>query len=111
MSHKATCYLWKSYYCESCEARESYRVIQSIKLNLKQGHLYRGINTALYSSGPRAVTIPISAGYARPAKWIRQQDDGQVELLTGEDHNEIPYVTELYADPSYDFDRPVEAMP
>src|SRR5579863_6071385 len=61
--------------------------------------------------GQVAATIPIGAGYARPAKWIRQRDDGQVELLAGEDHNEIPYVTELYADPSYDFDRPVEAMP
>src|SRR5579863_1562216 len=58
-----------------------------------------------------ATTIPIGAGYARPAKWIRQQDDGQVELLAGEDHHEIPYVTELYADPSYNFDGPVEAMP
>jgi len=34
-----------------------------------------------------------------------------VELLAGEDHNEVLYITELYADPSYDFDRPVEAMP
>ena len=63
------------------------------------------------NTGQVAATIPIGAGYARPAKWIRQQDDGQVELLAGEDHNEVPYVTELYADPSYDFDGPVEAMP
>ena len=34
-----------------------------------------------------------------------------MELLAGEDHNEVPYITELYADPSYNFDRPVEAMP
>src|SRR5579863_310935 len=63
------------------------------------------------NTGQVAATIPIGAGYACPAKWIRQQDDGQVELLAGEDHNEVPYVTELYTDPSYDFDRPVEAMP
>src|SRR5579863_4943543 len=63
------------------------------------------------NTGQVAATIPIGAGYARPAKWIRQRDDGQVELLAREEHNEIPYVTELYADPSYDFDRPVEAMP
>src|SRR5579863_286993 len=63
------------------------------------------------NTGQVAATIPIGAGYARPAKWIRQRDDGQVELLAGEDHNEIPYVTELYADPSYNFDGPVEAMP
>src|SRR5579863_6297830 len=58
-----------------------------------------------------AATIPIGAGYVRPAKWICQQDDGQVELLVEEDHNEVPYVTELYADPSYDFNGPVKAMP
>src|SRR5579863_7489568 len=55
MSHKATCYLWKSY-CESFRTKESYRVMQSIKPNMKQGRLYRGNNTALYSSGPTAVT-------------------------------------------------------
>ena len=65
----------------------------------------------LANTGQVAATIPIGAGYARPAKWIRQQDDGQVELLAGEDHNEVPYVTELYADPSYNFDGPVEALP
>src|SRR5579863_9165878 len=63
------------------------------------------------NTGQVAATIPISAGYAHPAKWIHQRDDGQVELLAGEDHNEVPYITELYADPSYDFDGPVEAMP
>src|SRR5579863_4737335 len=42
--------------CESYRTKESYRVIQSIKPNLKQGRLYRGKSTALYSSGPRAVT-------------------------------------------------------
>src|SRR5579863_9276428 len=63
------------------------------------------------NTGQVAATIPIGAGYAHPAKWIRQRDDGQVELLAEEEHNEIPYVTELYADPSYDFDGPVEAMP
>src|SRR5579863_7682653 len=51
----------------------------------------------LANTGQVAATIPIGAGYARPAKWIRQRDDGQVELLAGEDHNEVPYVTELYA--------------
>ena len=65
----------------------------------------------LPNTGQVAATIPIGVSYACPAKWIRQRDDGQVELLAGEDHNEVPYVTELYADPSYDFDRPVEAMP
>src|SRR5579863_6781570 len=65
----------------------------------------------LPNTGQVAATIPIGTDYARPSKWIRQRDDGQVELLAGEDHNEIPYVTELYADPSYDFDGPVEAMP
>src|SRR5579863_4726304 len=65
----------------------------------------------LPNTGQVAATIPIGAGYARPAKWIRQRDDGQVELLAGEDHNEVPYITELYADPSYDFDGPVEALP
>ena len=34
-----------------------------------------------------------------------------MELLAGEDHNEVLYVTELYTDPSYDFDGPVEALP
>src|SRR5579863_8311816 len=65
----------------------------------------------LANTGQVAATIPIGVGYARPMKWIHQQDDGQVELLAGEDHNEVPYIIELYADPSYDFDRPVEAMP
>src|SRR5579863_9846726 len=65
----------------------------------------------LANMGQVAATIPIGVGYAHPAKWIRQRDDGQVELLAGEDHNEVPYVTELYADPSYDFDGPVEALP
>src|SRR5579863_9732935 len=68
-------------------------------------------NNFIANTGQVAATIPIGVGYARPAKWSRQRDDGQVELLAGEDHNEIPYVTELYADPSYDFDGPVEAMP
>src|SRR5579863_4820500 len=65
----------------------------------------------LANTGQVAATIPIGAGYARPAKWIHQRDDRQVELLAGEDHNEVPYVIELYADPSYDFDGPVEALP
>src|SRR5579863_7900292 len=65
----------------------------------------------LPNTGQVAATIPIGAGYARPAKWIHQRDDGQVELLAGEEHNEVPYVTELYADPSYEFDGPVEALP
>src|SRR5579863_9993339 len=65
----------------------------------------------LANMGQVAVTIPIGAGYMHPAKWICQRDDRQVELLAGEDHNEVPYVTELYADPSYNFDGPVEAMP
>src|SRR5579863_3141245 len=65
----------------------------------------------LANTGQVAATIPIGAGYAHPAKWIHQRDDGQVELLAGEDHNEVPYVTELYANPSYDFDGPVEALP
>src|SRR5579863_981066 len=65
----------------------------------------------LPNTGQVTATIPIGAGYARPAKWIRQRDDGQVELLAGEDHNEVPYVTELYADPSYDFNGPVKALP
>src|SRR5579863_3229505 len=68
-------------------------------------------NNFIPNTGQVAATIPIGMGYARPTKWIRQQDDGQVELLTREDHNEVPYITELYADPSYDFDGPVEAMP
>src|SRR5579863_9593809 len=63
------------------------------------------------NTGQVAATIPISAGYAHPAKWIHQRDNGQVELLAREDHNEVPYVTKLYTDPSYDFDGPVEAMP
>src|SRR5579863_730887 len=63
------------------------------------------------NTGQVTATIPIGVGYTHPAKWIRQRDDGQVELLAGEDHNEVPYVTELYADPSYDFDGPVEALP
>src|SRR5579863_5205569 len=65
----------------------------------------------LANTGQVAATIPIGTGYACPVKWIRQRDDGQVELLAGEDHNEVPYITELYADPSYNFDGPVEAMP
>src|SRR5579863_10153157 len=65
----------------------------------------------LANTGQVAATIPIGVGYACPAKWICQRDDGQVELLAGEDHNEVPYITELYADPSYDFDGPVEALP
>src|SRR5579863_8042386 len=68
-------------------------------------------NGFLANTGQVAATIPIGAGYACPAKWIHQRDDGQVELLAGEDHNEVPYVTELYADPSYDFNGPVKAMP
>src|SRR5579863_7839750 len=65
----------------------------------------------LPNTGQVTATIPIGAGYVRPAKWIHQRDDRQVELLAGEDHNEVPYVTELYANPSYDFDGPVKAMP
>src|SRR5579863_2234980 len=65
----------------------------------------------LANTGQVADTIPIGVGYACPTKWIRQRDNGQVELLAGEDHNEVPYVTELYANHSYDFDGPVEAMP
>src|SRR5579863_3506100 len=65
----------------------------------------------LPNTGQVVATIPIDAGYTCPTKWIRQRDDGQVELLAREDHNEVLYVTELYADPSYDFDGPVEAMP
>src|SRR5579863_4469980 len=73
MSHKATCYLWKSYYYESCEARESYRVMQSIKLNLKQGHLYRGNNTMLYSSGPKAIT-PETQWKVGQKVWLEAQN-------------------------------------
>src|SRR5579863_9690988 len=65
----------------------------------------------LPNTGQVAATIPIGAGYAHPTKWIHQRDDGQVELLAREDHNEVLYITELYADPSYDFNEPVEAMP
>jgi len=65
----------------------------------------------LPNTGQVAATIPIGMGYMRPAKWIRQRDDGQVELLAGEEHNKVPYVTELYTDPSYNFNGPVEAMP
>src|SRR5579863_5871678 len=68
-------------------------------------------NGFLPNTGQVVATIPIGVGYAHLAKWICQRDDGQVELLTGEDHNEVPYVTELYADPSYDFDGPFGAMP
>ena len=34
-----------------------------------------------------------------------------MEILTGEDHGEIPFITELYAQPSYNIEGPVEAMP
>ena len=46
-----------------------------------------------------------------PAKWVCQREDGRVKLLTGEDHDEMPFVTELYAQPSYDIEGPVEALP
>src|SRR5579863_10334643 len=65
----------------------------------------------LANTGQVTATIPIGVGYARPAKWIRQRDEGQVELLAGEDHNEVPYITDLYADPFYDLAGPVEALP
>ena len=55
--------------------------------------------------------IPVGAGFSMPAKWVRQCEDRRVELLTGEDHDELPFVTELYAQPSYDIEGPVEAMP
>src|SRR5487761_1712035 len=58
-----------------------------------------------------STSIPVGAGFSMPAKWVRQREDGRVELLTGEDNDEMPFVTKLYAQPSYDIEGPVEAMP
>src|SRR5487761_1034975 len=58
-----------------------------------------------------STSIPVGAGFSMPAKWVRQREDGRVELLTGEDHDEMLFVSELYAQPSYDVEGPVEALP
>ena len=63
------------------------------------------------NAGRVSTLIPIQAGFSRPAKWVKQREDGRVELLSGEDHKETPYVVELYASPSYQYDTPVEAIP
>ena len=47
-------------------------------------------------------TIPVREGHSVPAKWVKQLDDGQVTGY-GESNGEgdLPYVIEIYAEPSY----------
>jgi len=35
------------------------------------------------------------------AKWVRQCDDGWVDLLVGKDFNKEPYSTDIFLNPSY----------
>ena len=58
-----------------------------------------------------SLTIPVSHGLFRPAKWIKQLDSGRVAMLSAQDGpNTEPYITDIYASPIYG-SSPAEPMP
>jgi hypothetical protein len=56
--------------------------------------------------------IPYDAGLTRPAKWIKQLDDGRIAGYSDRDGpSDAPFCTDLYALPDYDTDKPYEPLP
>ena len=86
--------------------------IASLKDELRQYHKDPECPDGFQDNNKRVNTsIPVGASFSMPAKWVCQCEDGRVELLMGEDHDKMPFVTKLYAQPSYDIEGPVEALP
>jgi hypothetical protein len=55
--------------------------------------------------------VPIDDGTLVQAKWVKLQDNGATELLSGRSRDKEPYVVNLYASPDYSSSDPVEPLP
>jgi hypothetical protein len=56
--------------------------------------------------------IPTKNGLSRPAKWVKQLEDGRVAGFSPEDGPaDSPFITDLYANPAYEYDEPQVPFP
>jgi hypothetical protein len=56
--------------------------------------------------------IPTKNGLSRPAKWVKQLEDGRVAGFSPEDGpTDSPFITDLYANPAYEYDEPQVPFP
>jgi hypothetical protein len=103
--------------CKQAWAQEKNNMEQEIN---KMGHKIRILEDQEEEEAPDGyiankgyvdLSIPVNNNFLIPAKWIQQLSNRRVALLTGQEKNKTPYITDLYTIPNHDSDIPIPSLP